>query len=195
MYGKQLAPFQASRMSLLTKNLGKLDLRQNGHLTHTSFINCKECGFTWDIGLFVSRLDNKCKNYIFYHLDPGAQAVNAFSISWGDLKRYVFPPFSITLKVLHKVNSENATWFIVVPHWPTQSYSTDVLIAKPLIYLCLKGFIQSARPSDFHYVSDDYSRVTDFPTQLHLSYFNSGELYWKQFRSYLHRWIIPFQRL
>ena len=79
----------------------------------------QECGFTPDVDLFASRLNNKCRKHISYRPDPGAQAVNAFTIPWGNLQFYAFPPFSIILKVLGKVNSEIATGLIVVPHWPT----------------------------------------------------------------------------
>ena len=58
-----------------------------------------KCEFTPEIDIFASRLNYKSKSYISFHPDPGAQAANAFSISWGDLKWYAFPPFSIILKV------------------------------------------------------------------------------------------------
>ena len=104
--------------------------------SHIFYKPVQECGFTPDVDLFASRLNNKCRKYISYRPDPGAQAVNAFTIPWGNLQFYAFPPFSIILKVLRKVNSEIATGLIVVPHWPTQSwwpYLTDMLIAKPII--------------------------------------------------------------
>lgn len=34
----------------------------------------KECGFTPNIDLFASRLNNKCRKYVSYLPDPGAQA-------------------------------------------------------------------------------------------------------------------------
>ena len=82
----------------------------------------KECKFTPGIDLFASRLNTKCAKYILCRPDPGAQAVNAFTIPWGNLQFYAFRPFCIILKVLRKVNSETATGLIVVPHWPTQSW-------------------------------------------------------------------------
>ena len=42
----------------------------------------QESGFTPDVDLFASRLNNKCRKYISYRPDPGAQAVNAFTIPW-----------------------------------------------------------------------------------------------------------------
>ncbi|CAB4027168.1 Hypothetical predicted protein [Paramuricea clavata] len=151
----------------------------------------KECGFTPNIDLFASRLNTKCTKYVSYRPNPGAQAVNAFTIPWGNLQFYAFSPFSIILKVLHKVNCEIATGLIVVPHWPTQSwwpYLTDMLIAKPIILPRKPDLLYlPSEPQRIHplsktirlllcKVSGDYSRVKDFRTQLHVSYYSPGEM-------------------
>ena len=96
----------------------------------------KLCDFTPNIYLFASCLNTKCQHYISYHPDPGAQAVNAFTLSWCGLHFYAFPPFSIILKTLRKIREDKATGILVVPHWPTQSwwpYLTSMLIAQPVI--------------------------------------------------------------
>ena len=144
-----------------------------------------------DVDLFASRLNNNNRKYISYRSDPGAQAVNAFTIPWGNLQFYAFPPFSIILKVLRKVNSEIATGLIVVPHWPIQSwwpFLTDMLIAKPIILprkpdlLYLPSEPQRIHPLSktmrllLSKVSGDYSRVRDFRTQLQVLSCNPGEM-------------------
>ena len=53
-----------------------------------------------DIDLLESRINHQLSNYIFWRLDPGAKAVDAFSIIWSPTYNYCFPPFSIILKVL-----------------------------------------------------------------------------------------------
>ena len=35
-----------------------------------------------NINLFASRINHQLSNYIFWRLDPGAKAVDAFSINW-----------------------------------------------------------------------------------------------------------------
>jgi hypothetical protein len=89
-----------------------------------------------DIDLFASRINFQVKPYIAYKPDPEAYAINAFHTSWKDFKFYAFPPFSIIQKVLQKINEEKATGFLVVPHWPTQTwwpYLMHMLIDLPLI--------------------------------------------------------------
>ena len=56
-----------------------------------------------DIDLFASKINHKLSNYISWRPDPGAKAVDAFSINWLLTYNYCFPPFSITLKVLQKI--------------------------------------------------------------------------------------------
>ena len=151
----------------------------------------EECGFTPDIDLFASRLNTKCAKYISYRPDPGAQAVNAFTIPWGNLQFYAFPPFSIILQVLRKVNSEKATGLLVVPHWPTQSwwpYLTDMLIAKQIILPRKPDLLYlPSEPQRIHslsktirlllcQVSGNYLRIKDFQTRLPVLSYSPGEM-------------------
>ena len=77
--------------------------------------------FQPDVDLFASRLNYKCKRYVYFQPDPGSYAVNAFYIKWTNLAVYAFPPFCTIQKVLQKVQ-DRATGLLVVPHWPTQPW-------------------------------------------------------------------------
>lgn len=88
------------------------------------------------IDLFASRLNNKCVNYVSWIKDPGAIAVDAFTIAWEDYF-YAFPPFSIILRVLKKIKSEKAEGILVVPNWPTQPWYprfNSMLIEEPIVF-------------------------------------------------------------
>ena len=69
-----------------------------------------------DIDLFASRINHQLSNYISWRPDLGAKAVNAFSIKWSPTYSYCFPPFSIILKVLQKVQQESYGRGIVLDH-------------------------------------------------------------------------------
>ena len=75
-----------------------------------------------DIDLFASRLNTQLTKYVSFRPDPGAFAVDAFSLSWSHLKFYAFPPFCMISRVLRKVVEDQAQGVIVVPDWPTQSW-------------------------------------------------------------------------
>lgn len=91
-----------------------------------------------DIDMFASRINNKCSKYISWHPDPGAYAVNAFTVDWSHFYFYAFPPFSVILKSLRKIKSDKAKGIMVVPLWPSQPWypifkklaSSDVLILE-----------------------------------------------------------------
>ena len=89
------------------------------------------------IDLFASRLNNQFPIYCSLRPDPGAANVDAFSISWSDLKFYCFPPFSCILSVLQKIKQDKATGIVVVPKWPTQSWYPILMkmLCKPPILL------------------------------------------------------------
>lgn len=91
------------------------------------------------IDLFATRINTKCKNYVSWHRDPDALAINAFTISWSNMYFYAFPPFAIILKTLKKIISDKGRGIVVVPQWPTQPWYpiflkllvSDVTIFKP----------------------------------------------------------------
>ena len=61
--------------------------------------------FTPEIDLFAARLTAQFPRYMAYRPDPGAEAMDAFTIDWSVLKFYAFPPFSIITAVLKKTPS------------------------------------------------------------------------------------------
>ena len=81
-----------------------------------------ELDFTPEIDLFASRLNAQFPRYVAYRPDPGARAVDAFTIDWSVLKFYAFPPFSIIAAVLKKIKEDKATGVCILPHWPTQAW-------------------------------------------------------------------------
>ena len=78
-----------------------------------------------DIDLLASR-----------HPEPGATAVDAFSISWTHLRSYAFPPFSVLPQVLQKICDNKAVVLLIAPVWTTQSWYPlvlQLLIEEPIL--------------------------------------------------------------
>lgn len=91
---------------------------------------------TANIDLFASRLNHKLKTYVSWKPDPCASFIDAFSLCWTDLEFYAFPPFSVILKTIVKVNRDLATGILVCPVWPTQPWFpklSKMMIAPPLL--------------------------------------------------------------
>jgi len=97
---------------------------------------CEQFG-TPDIDLFASRLNYQCENYVAWRPDPGAVAINAFTVDWEKYTNcFLFPPFSMVTKVLQKMVQDNAQGIIVAPWWPTQSWFPrlmSMLTGEPLL--------------------------------------------------------------
>ena len=94
-----------------------------------------EFKFSPDIDFFASRVNAQFKPYVSYRADPEALAVDAFSIKWTDYKFYAFPPFSVILRVLRKVQREGASGVLVVPEWTAQVWWPELLkllVADPI---------------------------------------------------------------
>ncbi|KYN21781.1 hypothetical protein ALC57_05840, partial [Trachymyrmex cornetzi] len=69
----------------------------------------------FEIDLFASILNAKCERYLSWFPDPGAWAVDAFTITWNSVFFYAFPPFILITRVLRKIVDESAEGVVVVP--------------------------------------------------------------------------------
>ena len=83
--------------------------------------------FKPDVDLFASRLNKQLDRFVSFKPDPEAIDIDTFSISWTNLKFYVFPPFSCISRCLQKITMEKATGVIVVPNWTTQPFYSVLL--------------------------------------------------------------------
>ena len=89
----------------------------------------------FDIDLFASKANAKCDIYVSWKTDPDSLTVDAFTISWEKFFFYAFPPFSIILRVLQKIQNDKSEGVLVVPWWPTQSWFplfTELCISTPV---------------------------------------------------------------
>lgn len=75
-----------------------------------------------EVDLFATCLNTQFQKYISYRPDPNAIAVDAFTLNWGELKFYAFPPFSLITTVLSKIQKEGGEGICVLPDWPTQGW-------------------------------------------------------------------------
>ena len=82
---------------------------------------CNCFGFP-DIDLFANRLNKQVDCYVSWNPDPGAIAIDAFTIEWTNRFFYAFPPFSCISRCISKILKEGATGVLVVPWWPTQAW-------------------------------------------------------------------------
>ena len=93
--------------------------------------------FAPDIDLFASRLNYQVGRYVSWKPDPGAWAVDAFSVVWSCLKPYLFPPFSLLGKVLQKLKVEEVpSAVVIIPDWPTTHWFPlilEMVINRPLL--------------------------------------------------------------
>jgi hypothetical protein len=75
-----------------------------------------------DIDLFASRLNAKVLKYVSRYPDIDAYAIDAFSLKWSNGCYYIFPPFSLLLKILQKLKQDRGTAIIIAPVWETQNW-------------------------------------------------------------------------
>lgn len=105
------------------------------------------------IDLFASRSNAKCDFYCSWHRDPDAFAIDAFTLDWGTADFYAFPPFSLVLRVIRKIISDQACGIVIVPNWPSQPWFpifTELLVEEPIIFKPEKSLLLSPCRSLLH---------------------------------------------
>ena len=80
-----------------------------------------------EVDMFASRLNAQLPNYVSWHPDPGAMAIDAFSLDWSLYNSFFFPPFSVVGRTVQKIAADRATGTLVAPIWPTQAWYSTLL--------------------------------------------------------------------
>ena len=114
--------------------------------------------FIPDIDLFASRFNAKFPKFVSWHPEPGAMAVDAFRVSWSNLKCYAFPPFSLLPQVLRKVRDDKALVLLIAPVWTTQSWYPvllQLLIDQPILLPKGDTLLSLPHGSAHHPLKDD----------------------------------------
>lgn len=75
-----------------------------------------------DIDLFATKLNKKCQKFVSWFPDPETNLVDAFTMSWSNLRFYAFPPFAMILKAIRKIINDKAEGVLVVPFWRSQPW-------------------------------------------------------------------------
>ena len=83
----------------------------------------KRCPFTMNMDLFASHLNFKFRRYCAWKPDPFAFAINCFNLDWSQFNSFAFPPFSVILRLLKKVEEDKVTRLgLVCPWWPQSTW-------------------------------------------------------------------------
>lgn len=87
------------------------------------------------VDLFASALNHQLPLYCSRVQDPGAWALDAFSISWRGIQAYAFPPIALIPRVLRKIREDKAVVLLVAPYWPRRPWFLelfDLLASRPM---------------------------------------------------------------
>ena len=88
-----------------------------------------------EIDLFASFMNYQIGQYVSWHPDRNAIAIDAFSISWSELNFYAFPPFSLIEVAIAKVRKEKCSGIMIIPWWKTQFWVPMMVLKNFLILL------------------------------------------------------------
>ena len=90
----------------------------------------------FQVDLFASRINHKIHKYVSWKKDAEAWKINAFTFSWTNIFAYIFPPFNLILRILHKIEAEDVECVLIVPVWKSQPWFpklTSLLVDVPVL--------------------------------------------------------------
>ncbi|XP_066596921.1 uncharacterized protein [Prorops nasuta] len=85
-----------------------------------------------ELDLFASSKNAKCDKFCTWHREKNAVAIDAFTISWGNIYFYAFPPFSMVLRTLMKIIADRA-----------EGIKDDTSIIRETVVNCSEGLRQA----------------------------------------------------
>ena len=97
---------------------------------------CQGLNFSPSIDLFASRLNHQLETFASFRPDPEAWHIDAFSLDWGVLDFYAFPPFPCNSSCIQKIVQDGARGILLTPNWPNQVWYPSLLkmaISNPII--------------------------------------------------------------
>ena len=87
----------------------------------------------WDVwgkplvDLFATQFNARLPLYVSPIRDPKAWARNAFSIPWGGMTAYAYPPTSLISKVLERYRLERPSLILVTPGWSRRPWYPELM--------------------------------------------------------------------
>lgn len=158
-------------------------------MLHREVFELLKLQFELSIDLFASRINTQLAEYISWKPDPGAVAVDAFSLDWGPLEFYAFPPFCLIGKCIQKIIQDEAEGLLIVPKWPTQAWFPQMLgllTHDPIVLPRIQDLVTQPGSGRLHPLSNSLillacrlsgrpSKQQDYQQQLQTSCYRHGE--------------------
>ena len=80
-----------------------------------------------EVDLFASRLNHQVPMYVARRPDPGAMAIDAFTLDWSKWTSFIHPPIVLLNRVLLKIRQDRATALLIAPAWVGQPWYPSLL--------------------------------------------------------------------
>ena len=92
----------------------------------------------FEVDFFASRLTKQLPKFASWKPDPMAAYTDAFSLDWGQILGYAFPPFALIGRCVRQLRSQKVDQLVLVaPVWPTQPWYPLLLqmcVEPPLLF-------------------------------------------------------------
>ena len=106
-----------------TRNPGWIETRPNWKLDPTIFACLNSLWGLLEMDLFATQLPNQLPRFVSWRPDLEAEASDAFSKDWSQIRGYAFPPFSLVVQCLSQLREQNTQRLcLITPVWETHPW-------------------------------------------------------------------------
>ena len=113
------------------------------------------------VDLFAFRLNHQVPMYVARRSDPGAMAIDAFTLDWSKWTSFIHPPIVLLNRVLLKIRQDRATALLVAPAWVGQPWYRHCWTCwstfQPNFRYHRRQYLPSVRPDSGSLIVEDVS--------------------------------------
>ena len=95
----------------------QMNARTEWALAKHLFVKIRTRYYTPEVDLFASRLNHQVPLYVARRPDPGAMAIDAFTLDWSQWTSFIHPPIVLLGRILLKIRQDKATALLIAPAW------------------------------------------------------------------------------
>ena len=75
---------------------------------------------------FANSVNNQLVRFNSWYWEPGTEAVDAFTCSWGDENNWLCPPVHLVPRVIRHAQNSSAKGTLIIPQWVSSFLATVV---------------------------------------------------------------------
>ena len=166
------------KQNVLADKLSRVVLEDDWSISDHIFRLCDKRWGPFDIDLFASHYNTKCKVYYAKHYDAGAAGTDAIKMDWNGKNLWVVPPIELIIAFVRQVKKSRCKGVLVIPVWKNALFWSEITSEGQLIKIFYSHLLFSNPRGFFVKGSSDTSVFAKerFPGNVLIAAFDTNKM-------------------